>query len=1284
MIGDVVIPFAPAEVSAPWSIVKAVMKIPVMQAEQICALLGTVEVIVRIIRRGQVYEALYTADTVEDDAAFENFQGALLKVYVAAIELLAESDALFSKGMARQTFHAIVHPSKGTGLASDLFKAEQKLALDVQPCEAICRRKNNKSINSKVDNLLNILLQLDPQLTRIDTTVNELLEKLNETEQEKLRDFISPVPFRDAFETVEGSRTLGTGEWLLAHASFREWECIRSSSTLLLLEGNSGTGKTFLTSKVIEYVSDKLEGSPNHEGFAYFFCKKGVSLMDPLIVLRSFVRQLSRLANDSDNFQKDIVKECKNAKSKGSSGLNYNKCKDLIIKSVNIYPKTTLVLDAFDESDSSNKNLIETLIEIMDKSTRPVKVFVSSRTGREITELFKTTPTITINAKNDIDIEILLDEVYDEGWYKKLYLENPSLQLEISQTFASRSLGMIRWVYLQVNRLRRCTTHGSIKETLKSLPKDLTESYDMSYKEIRQNGDTDLVLAERAIKWVMVSYHALGADALLEAVRVMPQGMELEGGTRQKILTLCEDFLTLDKQRNVWELSHASVGEYFESKHWSGEVANLFVAQASLTLLNDAYTLADAESVREYIYGKKRYDRPKNRQPRSNDITPILVYASHHWPLHVQRYETGIKPGMEVNAELSHLLKRFLGSPGFSSQQYRTWASFIITSRLMPPNYPKTSPFNKIHSDGFTPSDVALFIMCQFGIYYLLVDWWMGDSINGACMKTTSCGYNALSCAARGGSKSICERLVTQIDVNFPLGDDVYCTVLIDAIAHHQVEIAKFLIADAGAIVETPAWGHYNSALAAAAAHSPLEFVEWLTEQGHVHIDLLTETSSSGNPLQKAIMHGRTEIVKYLLQKGASANALFLSGTYGSALATASSEKTPNTEMIKDLIKYGAVPDLPTPGEYGSALACAAFYGNIENMEALISGGANVNLRLSTGDYGSALAAAACGLNNAEATRWLISKKADVNQDLGTYGSALVASICFRKSLVKDSTMVLLDAGAMGTAVLPEGTYSSGLAAAAFWGHVDLLKLMVERETPSVALETLRHSRTPPTSVLEIKVMIDQKGFITKSQISDREEAALYLPPWTYFSDGAYTRRTLHYQLAPYQCCEAPPSPSSFTTVRVTTDGVYGIVVFTYINNNYDCGDCQFGGILNKCHDNRTPFNISYVAPVRVCGNVSRHRRALDSLAGAMEKQPLSDNTGGKSECTKSVRPHIAGVDGNEYDMSGLTDPEREDLVDDLINMESSQFHSKWAHIYSGPAPQDGAATVNAPAAPKE
>ncbi|KFY46121.1 hypothetical protein V494_00609 [Pseudogymnoascus sp. VKM F-4513 (FW-928)] len=84
-----------------------------------------------------------------------------------------------------------------------------------------------------------------------------------------------------------------------------------------------------------------------------------------------------------------------------------------------------------------------------------------------------------------------------------------------------------------------------------------------------------------------------------------------------------------------------------------------------------------------------------------------------------------------------------------------------------------------------------------------------------------------------------------------------------------------------------------------------------------------------------------------------------------------------------------------------------------------------------------------------------------------------------------------------------------------------------------------------------------------------------------------------------------------------------------------------------------------------------------------MEKQSLADNTGGKSKFLKSRRPHIAVVDGDQYDISGLTDPEREDLVVDFKNLDRSQFYSKWVHIYSGPASEDGAAPANAEAAKK-
>ena len=208
-----------------------------MQAEQICALFGTVETVIRVIRRGQVYELLYTADTTSIDAA-DNLDAALLDVYKASIELLAESDTLFSQGMAKQTLRAVLRPKHAEGLTADLFKMEQKLAHEAQACESMRNAKAGSKLDSRVSDLEDLLRPLDPLLTRTDTAVSKVLKRVEAAEYDKLVEFISPVPFRDVFDIVKRTRTPGTGEWLLAHESFQEWESIPSSSTLLWLEGN--------------------------------------------------------------------------------------------------------------------------------------------------------------------------------------------------------------------------------------------------------------------------------------------------------------------------------------------------------------------------------------------------------------------------------------------------------------------------------------------------------------------------------------------------------------------------------------------------------------------------------------------------------------------------------------------------------------------------------------------------------------------------------------------------------------------------------------------------------------------------------------------------------------------------------------------------------------------------------------------------------------------------------------------------------------------------------------
>ena len=163
-------------------------QIPVMQAEQICALFGTVEAVIRVIRRGQVYELLYTADTTGVDAA-DNLDTALLGVYKASIELLAESDTLFSQGMAKQTLRAVLRPKHAEGLTADLFKAEQHLAHEAQACESMRNAKAGSKLDSRMSDMEDLLRPLDPLLTRTDTAVSKVLKRVEAEEYDKLVEF---------------------------------------------------------------------------------------------------------------------------------------------------------------------------------------------------------------------------------------------------------------------------------------------------------------------------------------------------------------------------------------------------------------------------------------------------------------------------------------------------------------------------------------------------------------------------------------------------------------------------------------------------------------------------------------------------------------------------------------------------------------------------------------------------------------------------------------------------------------------------------------------------------------------------------------------------------------------------------------------------------------------------------------------------------------------------------------------------------------------------------------
>jgi ankyrin repeat domain-containing protein 50 len=204
----------------------------------------------------------------------------------------------------------------------------------------------------------------------------------------------------------------------------------------------AGAGKTYLTSRVIDEIRDALQKDPNHEGLAFFYCNRNEpERQEPLSVLRSFVRQLSTIAGGDDSIHKRLRELHIQTRIK-ASGLTIDVCRDLLLEFINLYPKTTLILDALDECDKRRRGVLaEAFDYFLVHAQRPVKIFISSRPDGDLRERYKSRANIEIQATdNHDDIATFVDgEIIKHRRWKKI---SPGLRKEIVETLLERSQGM--------------------------------------------------------------------------------------------------------------------------------------------------------------------------------------------------------------------------------------------------------------------------------------------------------------------------------------------------------------------------------------------------------------------------------------------------------------------------------------------------------------------------------------------------------------------------------------------------------------------------------------------------------------------------------------------------------------------------------------------------------------------------------------------------------------------------------------------------------------------------
>ena len=206
----------------------------------------------------------------------------------------------------------------------------------------------------------------------------------------------------------------------------------------------AGAGKTYIASTVIDSLLSKSEK------LAYFYCNRAEkSLREPQSILNTLIQQLSQTESEEDKLLKPAVDIylARERKGQKSSRLSLGESQELLVQLMDIYPQTTICIDALDEVETGTRHLLlKALKDVIEKSKNLVKIFATTRMDTDILQQFEMFPRIELQPDDNIDdigrfVKTKLQSTISDGLL--LHGDVPDkLKVEICNVLCERARGM--------------------------------------------------------------------------------------------------------------------------------------------------------------------------------------------------------------------------------------------------------------------------------------------------------------------------------------------------------------------------------------------------------------------------------------------------------------------------------------------------------------------------------------------------------------------------------------------------------------------------------------------------------------------------------------------------------------------------------------------------------------------------------------------------------------------------------------------------------------------------
>ncbi|KAG4283468.1 hypothetical protein FPRO06_07847 [Fusarium proliferatum] len=789
-----------------------------------------------------------------------------------------------------------------------------------------------------------MLQKIQPTLTELEDRVQELLVRIDESEQRNILGAISSILFRAHHDEVSRRRTAGTCEWILKRETFIRWE--ESDSSVTILYGSPGAGKTFLVSKVVDHSIERAETG---EAVAFFYCKRDEeNRRNPQDILRSILRQLSSPVKETHRGMIHVaVKDLPNRLALQGTTFDIPICESLIEKLIKDYPRTTIILDALDECDRSTR---EDLMRVLSNSTNQgskVRVFISSRHDEDILRHFESKSIMRIQATdNGADISSFVDDkLFQDPRWPNI---NPEFQEEVKSIFHKKSQGMFQWAALQVDQIRRLRiwSEHNIKEQLEISPTGLKGAYDVVWNQIQEMSLYEEQLARRAFQWALCAFRPLTTSDLLLMMQIDPSTGMMEADvdfTPETIESICGNLLVYDRDLGRWRFSHLSAREYLEIHQYSILESHHHVAISSIKFLQ-----------------RSLIQVPLNKQS-------IIGPQPPHWAIAPSPSDPGDTRFQHTfrsrHSELPNLLRNLFepisqGSPSFKGWKSLSCASESARYRMRRHRMTRCSMRRRRKPEYKSPlqlSSTPLQVMSIYGLFHILGDLWekAGGELDACPMSTPSPLTLAIICGHQSIWKFI---LLGKVNVNNgapgPLVAAIQCDNMkaFEALLEAKADVNYIHPYKSQVVLEGSELTRVDTPLQAALLHpgkqSRRYFLQRLLDRG-ADVNLNTGTRTS---LELAVLRNDEECVRILLD----ANAEVYNPDHLLSLAA----RNPNFNLAPLFLSLGASIEKPFEGIL--PLVWALREGNLSTVQFLLEM-SDISIDLSCQDYREAILSAMGG-----------------------------------------------------------------------------------------------------------------------------------------------------------------------------------------------------------------------------------------------------------------------------------------------------------------------------------